>query len=130
MIDFENPIFREFYPSVSELCAEGGVRSVYTPSPSKFPSVVFREMDNFTVRQFRDSSREEQIARVTYVFDVTAQSKAEARQVFKAGDDKLMAMNFTRLGSPFTDDSDNPRICRIVGRYEADIDRNGMIYRS
>ena len=130
MIDFENPIFREFYSSVSELCPDGGVTGVYTPRPTRFPNVVFREMDNYTVRKFRNSSMEEQIARITYVMDVTAQSKAEARKVFKAGDDKLIAMNFTRLGSPFTDDSNNPRIFRIIGRYEADIDPNGMIYRS
>lgn len=130
MIDFETKIFNAFYPSVSTMCAKDGVRSTYSPSYTKFPCVIFREMDNMTVRRKQDSSREEFLCRVTYVFEIYAQTKSEARKIFKAGDDQLIAMNFIRLSAPITDDGSDPTVVRIVARYEADIDQNGMIYRS
>lgn len=127
MIDGEKIIFNAFRPSVENLVAE--IRSTYPKSLSRLPTCVFREMDNATVRKKQSSTPIENFARLTYEFTVYASTKAKARDVYDTGDDALIAMGFTRLSSPFTDDANNTDVVRIVGRYECVIDREGVIYR-
>ena len=128
MIDGEKIIFNTFRPSVASLVAD--VRSTYPKSLSKLPISVFRETDNATIRKRQSSTPIENFARLTYEFTVYASTKTEARAIYDAGDDALIAMGFTRLSSPFTDDANNTDVVRIVGRYECVIDREGVIYRA
>ena len=65
-----------------------------------------------------------------YQLDVYAQTKAEAKAVYKAADDELIATGFTRVGGDFLDNADNINVFRYTARYEAEIDPDGVIYRA
>ena len=130
MIDYETIIFNTFRTSVASLCVKNGVVSNYPKDLSKLPVCVFREMDNATIRKLQSSTPTENYARITYEFSVFASTRAKAKSIFATGDSALIAMGFTRIGAAFTDDASNVDVVRIVGRYECDIDQNGVMYRT
>ena len=66
---------------------------------------------------------------VMYQLDVYALSKKEARKLLSVADDEMIALGFDKVGGEFIDNSDNTNVFRYTARYEAEIDRNGNIYR-
>lgn len=129
MIDAELKIFNAVRPYVVSLCATNGFKSVYTPTPSAFPTVCLYEMDNATVRKRQSSTPGENFATITYEAQIYAQTKAECRQVFAALDEAMILLGFNRFSGQFIPNADNTKVFRYVARYEAEIDVNGVIYR-
>ena len=129
MIDYEVNIFDKVSRKVSPLCAKGKVTNVYTPSPTAYPACSLVELSNRTVRERQSSTPVENFARIMYQLDVYAQSKLEAKAVYKVADDEMIATGFTRVGGDFMDNADNVNVFRYTARYEAEIDPNGVIYR-
>lgn len=130
MIDYEKYIFNRVYEKVAPLCApKKFVSTIITEVPTAFPAASLIEVDNTTVRSRQTSTPTENYANITYRLDVYANSKREARAVFNAADEAMVAMNFNRMGSPYQDNDRNMKIFRYVVRYEAAIDRDGNIYR-
>lgn len=129
MIDFEVSIFDKVYQHVSHLFASGKFVSVYTPSPTAYPAGSLVELTNNTVNKRQSSTPIENYARIMYQLDVYALSKAEARSVFKEVDDYMIALGFTKVGGDLTDNVSNINVFRYIGRYEAEVDREGNIYR-
>ena len=129
MIDYEVNVFDKVYRKVSPLCAKGKFVSVYVPSPTAYPAGSLIELTNRTVRKRQSSTPIENFARIMYQLDVYALSKAEARAVLAVADDEMIALGFTRVGGDYADNSDNIDVFRYTARYEAEIDREGNIYR-
>jgi len=130
MIDYEVTIFNRVHASVAPLCAKNRFVSTQITEPvTAFPAACLYEMDNATVRRRQSSTPGENYARITYVLEVYATTKAKCREVFAAADGAMIGMNFDRMSANFVPNMDNPKIFRMVGRYEADIDPDGNIYR-
>ena len=129
MIDFEVNVFDKVYRKVSPLCAKGKFVSVYTPDPTAYPAGSLVELTNRTVLKRQSSTPIENYAMVMYQLDVYALSKKEARKLLSVADDEMIALGFDKVGGEFIDNSDNTNVFRYTARYEAEIDRNGNIYR-
>lgn len=129
MIDYEVQIFNTVYPAVAPLCADGKFLSVQPISLTSFPTVALVEMDNTTVRSRQSSTNVENYAQVTYQLDVYAQTKAKCKEVYSAADEQMMSLGFNRFSGSFLNSPDNTKVYRYTARYQAEIDRNGVIYR-
>ena len=129
MIDYEVNIFDTVYRKVSNLFAKGKFVSVYVPDPTGFPAGSLVELTNYTDRKRQSSTPIENFAKVMYQLDVYALTKKEARSLLSAVDEVMIGLGFTRAGGEFLDNATNVNVFRYAARYEAEIDRNGNIYR-
>lgn len=127
MIDFETQIFNNVHSVVAPLCAK--FISTRVISPTAFPTAALWEMDNTTVRDRQTSTPIENFALITYQGEVWAKTKAACRAVFAAMDDRMIALNFSKMSGQYVPDPDNANIVRYVARYEAMVDRDGNLYR-
>ena len=129
MIDYEVNIFDTVYRKVAHLFAKGKFVSVYVPDPTGFPAGSLVELENNTVRKRQSSTPIENFAAIMYQLDVYALTKKEAKSLLSAVDDVMIGLGFTRVGGEFLDNVSNVNVFRYAARYEAEIDRNGNIYR-
>ena len=130
MIDAEAKIFNRVYAKVAPLCANKKfVSTVIVDEPTAFPAGSLIEMDNRIVREHQSSTPVENIALITYQLDVYATSKKECRAVFMAADETMVAMNFCRISGMYINNPTNMKVFRYTARYDAEIDREGNIYR-
>lgn len=130
MIDYEVKIFNRVHAKVAPLCAKGKfVSTVITEEPTGFPAASLIEMDNTTIRERQSSTPVENFALITYVLEVYATTKSKCRQVYTAADNAMIALNFSRMSGQYINNLGNPKVFRYVARYEAEIDKNGNIYR-
>lgn len=130
MIDYEVYVFDKVYRKASPLCAKGKFVNVYVMSPTAYPAGSLVELSNRTVRNRQSSTPVENFARIMYQLDVYAKTKAEAKAVYKAADDEMIALGFTRISGDSLNNVDDIEIFRYTARYEAIIDPNGVIYRA
>ena len=130
MIDYEVQVFDKVYRAVSPLCAAGKFVSTNVPNDTGFPAGSLIEISNTTVRSKQSSSQVENFSEVMYQLDVYAMTKSECKSVYKAADDVLIGMGFTRITGTWLDNAGRPEISRYTARYEAWIDPDGVIYRS
>ena len=129
MIDFEVKIFNSVHEVVAPLCAKNRFVSKSINSYADLPAASLYEIDSFTVRARQSSTPRENFSRVTYQGESVAKTKAVCRSIMKAMDERMVALNFTRISGQFIDDPINQEYVRYVSRYEADIDPDGNIYR-
>lgn len=129
MIDYEVNVFDMVYRKTSNLFAKGKFVSVYNPTPTAYPAGSLVELINRTDQKRQSSTPIENYAVVMYQLDVYALSKKEAKAVYSAVDDEMIAIGFTRVSGDFLDNADNVNVFRYTARYEAEIDREGNIYR-
>lgn len=129
MIDYEVKIFNRAHSKAAHLCAKNKFLSTQIVSVTDMPAAGLFEMNNSTVRERQGTALEEKFARITYQLDVYAASKSECRNVFAAVDDAMIGMNFTRISGRYIDNPGRPDIFRYTARYEAEIDRDGNLYR-
>ena len=130
MIDYEVKIFNKVHGTVAPLCANKRfVSTVITEVPTAFPAASLIEMDNTTVRDRQSSTPVENYALITYQLEVYGTSKSSCRSVYAAADEAMIAMNFSRVSGMYTNNAENTKVFRYVARYEAEIDRDGNIYR-
>ena len=129
MIDYEVNVFDKVYRKTSSLFAKGKFVSVYNPTPTAYPAGSLVELINRTDRKRQSSTPIENYAVVMYQLDVYALSKKEARTVYAAVDDEMIGLGFTRTSGDFLDNASNTDVFRYTARYEAEIDREGNIYR-
>lgn len=122
--------FNSAYQVAAPLCAKGKFTNVYTPSPTAFPAGALYELINTTVRKRQSSTPIENFAQIIYQLDCYAKSKAECKALFNAVDERMISLGFTRMNGGLVDNFSNPSVFRITARYSAEIDRDGVIYRS
>jgi hypothetical protein len=129
MIDYEVNVFDAVYRKVSHLFAKGKFVSMYVPSPTGFPAGSLVELTNSTVQKRQSSTPIENYAVVMYQLDVYALTKQEARSLLSEVDNVMIGLGFSRVGGEFLDNMSNVNVFRYAARYEAEIDRDGNIYR-
>ena len=129
MIDYEVKIFNNVYEVASPLCAANRFVSTPIESYTNLPAASLYEMDTRTVRERQSSTPVENFSRVTYQLDVVASTKAKCRAIFKAIDDRMISLNFSRESGNYITYPDNVKVVRYVARYGAEIDSEGNIYR-
>ena len=129
MIDAETKIFNRVHAAVAPLCAAKKFVSVQVVSPVALPAASLVEIGNSTVRSRQDTSLRENYCRLAYQLDVYAKTKGKCREILAAADDEMIKMNFCRFSGQYIDNPGNPTVFRYVARYEAEIDRNGNLYR-
>lgn len=130
MNDYEVQIFDRVYRKVSPLCADGKFVGTNIPTLTAFPAGSLVELSNTTVRSKQSSSQIENFSQVMYQLDIYALGKYACKEVYKAADEEMIGMGFTRISGMWLDNAGAPEVSRYTARYEAWIDRNGMIYRS
>lgn len=129
MIDYEVKIFNAVYPVAAPLCANKKFISTQVKDTTALPAVGLWEMDNVTYRQRQSSTPIENYSLITYQLEVYAKTKSECRKIFKAIDNRMISMNFTRLSGRYIVYPDNLKVARYVARYEVLVDQNGNLYR-
>lgn len=129
MIDYEVKIFNSVHEVAAPLCAKNRFLSTQILSYTNLPAASLFEMGNRTVRERQSSTPGENYARISYQLDAVAKTKAKCREIFKAADERMISMNFSRTSADYITYPDNPEVVRYVARYEAEIDRDGNLYR-
>lgn len=129
MIDVEAHVFDYVYQAVSQVVPEGCFRSVFVPSPSRFPFATLMEMDNYTDARFQSTSVQENYAIVAYEANVYAMDKQECRDVMATLDGRMIELGFTRLSMQFVPNLADSSLFRLTARYRAEADPNKVIYR-
>ena len=129
MIDIEVPVFDSVYQAVSPKVTAGKFVSQQVKNATEFPCGSLVEIVNRTVRDRQTSTPIENFARVIYQLDVYGKTKKQVKEVYGLADDAMIAMGFTRTSGDYIDNAMNPDIHRRTARYEAEVDRQGTIYR-
>ena len=129
MIDYEIHVFDKVYRAAAHLCADGKFVGMQVVNPTAYPAAALVEVSNTTVRERQSSTPVENFSRIMYQLDCYALDKFGCKAVYKAVDDEMIAMGFTRVMGTFLDNAGNPDVFRYTARYEAEIDPEGNIYR-
>lgn len=133
MLDFQNEIFTEVATSVRSKHEGTTVTGEYTRRPSEFPTVTLDEIENVTVAELVDSSREEKYAGLGYRLQVfsnkTGGKKTEARAIFATADEVMRRLGFRRVTYSVTPEIYDSTVYSIMVTYEAIVDVNGIIYK-
>ena len=130
MNDYEVQIFNNVYSVAAPLCAKNRFVSTPIQSYTNLPAASLYEMNNTTVRAMQSSTPVENFSRITYQLDVVADTKSKCRQIYAAIDERMLALNFSRLSGQYITYPDNPKVVRYVARYEAVTDKDGNLYRA
>ena len=129
MIDYEVKIFNNVHEVAAPLCAKNRFLSKPIESYTDLPAAALFEMETRTIREKQTSTPIENFVRVVWQLDVVADTKAKCRSIFSAIDDRMIALNFARISSSYIPYPDETKFVRYTARYEAEIDRDGNIYR-
>ena len=81
------------------------------------------------MRERQSSTPGENFARLTYQMDVYAESKSKCREVFAEADGAMTEIGFNRFSGQYIPNLENTKVFRYTARYEAEIDRDGVIYQ-
>jgi hypothetical protein len=129
MNDYEVKIFNNVHPVAAPLCAKNKFLSTPVVDLTALPASGLWEMDNSTVRDRQTSTPAENYSLITYQLEVYAKTKSECRTMYKAIDERMLSMNFSRISGQYVTYPDNMHVVRYVARYEAVVDRDGNLYR-
>lgn len=130
MIDVSNEIFSVLADAVREAHPSVTVIGENLRVPTNFPCVTIDEINNLPSRL--DTSETEPFAEVTYrvqVFCTGAGKRAQARNIFATVDSACFRMNLIRKTFTTTPDVYNSSIYQINATFEAEVRRDGMIFR-
>ena len=130
MNDHETTIFNAVYSAAATLCAKNRFVSRQVMDLTAFPAAGLWEMDSATVRNRQSTALTENYTRITWQLDVYARTKSECRKVFRAIDERMLLLNFTRVSGTFIEYPENTNVVRYTARYEAVIDADGTLYRA
>ena len=132
MIDFSNEIFNAVAKHLRSLYKGIQVKGEYVSTPAKFPTVTIDELSNVPVHL--DSAKTNKYADVVYrvqVFSNKANGKrAEAREIYKSVDEKLMEIGFFAKSYTSTPTIYNSEVYTITATYGGVIGSDGVIYRN
>lgn len=132
MIDFENQIYTKVVTALRETFPNIHTESITIYSPEKFPCVCIEEADNYASQDTMDNGTSENHANVMYEVTVysnkVSTAKSECKKIFSIIDSVFDELNFYRTVRTVVRTND-AHICRMVGRYNGTIDKNGIIYR-
>lgn len=132
MIDLENIIYTKVATKLRETHPGIYVSGELDLNPAKFPCAYIEEADNYVLERTSDTARIENHAVLMYEVNVfstkTVGKKSEAKSIFSTVSDVFEEMGFIRQTmQPLN--ADHATKYRIVGRFIAVADNNGVIYR-
>lgn len=130
MIDVSNEIFTELADRVREEHSPVTVIGESIKSPTKFPCVTIDETNNLPSQL--DTSETEPFAEVTYrvqVFCTGEGKRAQARKIFATVSDACFGLNLIRKTYTTTPDVYNSSVYQITATFEAEVRRDGTIFR-
>ena len=126
MIDIESELFSEISQKVRNQFPNIFITGEYVKSPPSFPCVSLIEIDNIALKNTQSTESNENHVSVTYELNVysnkTKGKKAECKKI-------LMKFNFTRIMLEPIQNQDEATIYRMVGRYQAVISKQKVIFR-
>ena len=132
MLDFSNEIFNVVAKHLRSLYKGIQVKGEYVATPAKFPTVTIDEISNIPVEQ--DSATTNKYADVVYRVQVFSNKengkRAEAREIYKAVDEKLMELGLFAKSFTTTPAIYNSEIYSITSTYGGIISRDGVIFRN
>ena len=132
MLDFSNEIFNVVAKHLRSLYKGIQVKGEYVATPAKFPTVTIDEIGNIPTEL--DSATTNKYADVTYRVQVFSNKengkRAEAREIYKAVDEKLMELGLFAKTFTTTPAIYNSEIYSITATYGGIISRDGVIYRN
>lgn len=132
MIDYSNEIFNAVAKHLRSLYKGIQVKGEYVATPAKFPTVTIDEIGNIPTAL--DSATANKFADVTYRVQVFSNKengkRAEAREIYKAVDEKIMELGLFAKTFTTTPAIYNSEIYSITATYGGIISRDGVIYRN
>lgn len=132
MIDLENIIYTKVATKLRETYPNIFVSGELDLNPAKFPCVYVEEADNYPLQMTSDNARIENHAVLMYEVNVFSNKmvgrKSEAKKIFSTVNDVFEEMGFRRQTTQPLN-ADHATKYRIVGRFVAVADNNGVIYR-
>jgi hypothetical protein len=132
VIDFSNEIFNAVAKHLRSLYKGIQVKGEYVATPAKFPTVTIDEIGNIPTEL--DSAVMNKYADVVYRVQVFSNKengkRAEAREIYKSVDEKLMELGLFAKTFTTTPAIYNSEIYSITATYGGIIDRDGVIYRN
>lgn len=130
MIDVSNEIFTALANRIREEHNPVSVVGENVRFPSNFPCVTIDE--TYNVPSQLDTSETEPFAEVTYrvqVFCTGEGKRAQARKIFATVSDACFGMNLIRKTYTTTPDVYNSSVYQITATFEAEVRRDGTIFR-
>ena len=132
MLDFSNEIFNVVAKHLRSLYTGIQVKGEYVATPAMFPTVTIDEIGNIPTEL--DSATTNKFADVVYRVQVFSNKengkRAEARQIYKSVDEKLMELGLFAKTFTTTPAIYNSEIYSITATYGGIISRDGVIYRN
>lgn len=133
MIDIETEVFNAVSTKVREKHPQIFMTGEYVKSPSDFPCVSLIEADNQVYRKSQTTESMENHAVVLYELNVYSNKKkgkkSECKEIVSLIDKELVALGFTRIMLNPIPNEEDATIYRMVGRYNAVVSKNNVIYR-
>lgn len=133
MIDIETEVFNAVSTKVREKYPQIFMTGEYVKSPSDFPCVSLIEADNQVYRKSQTTESMENHAVVLYELNVYSNKKkgkkSECKEIVSLIDKELVALGFTRIMLNPIPNEEDATIYRMVGRYNAVVSKNNVIYR-
>ena len=102
-------------------------------TPSKFPAVSIVEKNNSVMQNMRTSSIENAVSlmyEVNVYSNKVGYSKMEAKEILNVVDAAFTRIGFTRTFSNPVQNLEDKTVFRIVARYEANMDRDFVVYHN
>ena len=132
MIDFSNEIFNAVAKHLRSLYKGIQVKGEYVATPAKFPTVTIDETSNIPVSL--DSATTNKYADVVYRVQVFSNKengkRAEAREIYKSVDEKMMELGLFAKSYTSTPTIYNSEVYTITATFGGIIGENGVIYRN
>lgn len=133
MIDIESDVFTAVATALRTAHSGVYVTSEYVNAPPSFPAVSIIENDNRVVERYRTLNIENAVA-VMYEVQIFSNKpsgkKTEAKAIADTVDTAFASIGFTRTMRNQVTNLNDASIYRIVGRYEAIIDKDFWIYHN
>ena len=132
MIDKSNEIFNAVAKHLRSLYKGIQVKGEYERTPSKFPTVTIDEISN--IPSNLDSAKVNKYADVVYRVQVFSNlesgKRAQAREIYKAVDEKLMELGLFAKSYSTTPDIYKSEIYSITSTHGGTIREDGVIFRN
>lgn len=133
MIDPEFAVFDAVSDEVKLMYPDLYMTGDLSFTPSKFPAVSIVEKNNSVMRNMRTNNIENAVSlmyEVNVYSNKVGYSKMEAKEILNVVDAAFTRIGFTRTFSNPVQNLEDKTVFRIVARYEANMDRDFVVYHN
>ncbi len=133
MIDPEFAVFDAISDEVKLMYPDLYMTGDLSFTPSKFPAVSIVEKNNSVMQNMRTNNIENAVSlmyEVNVYSNKVGYSKMEAKEILSVVDAAFTRIGFTRTFSNPVQNLEDKTVFRIVARYEANMDRDFVVYHN